>query len=249
MRFVRFEYQGREQYGQIQGDRVLALEGDLFGRWRTTDESLPLAGVRLLAPCKPSKMLCVGLNYRSHLQGRPEPQKPELFWKPSSAVIGPEEAIVLPSDATNTHPEGELVVVIGARASHVSVAEASRCILGYTLGNDVSERSWQEGDRQWWRAKGCDTFAPMGPWIETEFDLANAALSTRINGDLVQEGTLNELIFGVPEVISFASRYVTLEPGDVIFTGTPGHTRAMEPGDRIEITVSGLGTLSNSVMG
>ncbi|MNK70215.1 Ureidoglycolate lyase [compost metagenome] len=228
---------------------MLALEGDLFGRWRTTDESLPLAGVRLLAPCKPSKMLCVGLNYRSHLQGRPEPQKPELFWKPSSAVIGPEEAIVLPSDATNTHPEGELVVVIGARASHVSVAEASRCILGYTLGNDVSERSWQEGDRQWWRAKGCDTFAPMGPWIETEFDLANAALSTRINGDLVQEGTLNELIFGVPEVISFASRYVTLEPGDVIFTGTPGHTRAMEPGDRIEITVSGLGTLSNSVMG
>ncbi|MNR84058.1 Ureidoglycolate lyase [compost metagenome] len=249
MRFVRFEYQGREQYGQIQGDRVLALEGDLFGRWRTTDESLPLAGVRLLAPCKPSKMLCVGINYRSHLQGRPEPQKPELFWKPSSAVIGPDEAIVLPSDATNTHPEGELVVVIGARASHVSVAEASRCILGYTLGNDVSERSWQEGDRQWWRAKGCDTFAPVGPWIETEFDLANAALSTRINGDLVQEGTLNELIFGVPEVISFASRYVTLEPGDVIFTGTPGHTRAMEPGDRIEITVSGLGTLSNSVMG
>lgn len=228
---------------------MLALEGDLFGRWRTTDESLPLAGVRLLAPCKPSKMLCVGLNYRSHLQGRPEPQKPELFWKPSSAVIGPDEAIVLPSDATNTHPEGELVVVIGARASHVSVAEASRCILGYTLGNDVSERSWQEGDRQWWRAKGCDTFAPVGPWIETEFDLANAALSTRINGDLVQEGTLNELIFGVPEVISFASRYVTLEPGDVIFTGTPGHTRAMEPGDRIEITVSGLGTLSNSVMG
>jgi len=249
MRFVRFEYQGREQYGQVQGDRVLALEGDLFGRWRTTDESLPLAGVRLLAPCKPSKMLCVGLNYRSHLQGRPEPQKPELFWKPSSAVVGPDEAIVLPSDATNTHPEGELVVVIGARASHVSVAEASRCILGYTIGNDVSERSWQEGDRQWWRAKGCDTFAPMGPWIETEFDLANATLSTQINGQRVQEGTLNELIFGVPEVISFASRYVTLEPGDVIFTGTPGHTRAMEPGDRIEITVSGLGTLSNSVMG
>lgn len=249
MRFLRFEYQGREQYGQLQGDRVVALEGDLFGRWRTTEETYPLAGVRLLAPCKPGKILGVGLNYRSHLQGRPEPQKPELFWKPSSAVIGPEEAIVLPSDAHDAHPEGELVVVIGQRASHVSVADAARCVLGYTIGNDVSERSWQAGDRQWWRAKGCDTFAPLGPWIETDLDLATATITTRINDEVIQEGSLDELIFGVADIIAFASRYVTLEPGDVIYTGTPGHTRAMTPGDRVTIEVSGLGVLENSVMG
>ena len=249
MRIVRFEAQGVVKYGQVKGDYVFEIEGNLFGRWQLTDFASPLAGVRLLAPCRPQKMLAVGLNYRSHLQGRPEPSNPELFWKPPSAVVGPEEAILLPSDATDTHPEGELVVVIGKRASHVTPAEAANCVLGYTCGNDVSERRWQQGDRQWWRAKGCDTFAPMGPWIETELDVANATLSTRINGELVQEGAVSELIFGIPEVISFASHYVTLEPGDVIYTGTPGHTRAMDPGDRIDIEVSGLGTLSNSVMG
>jgi 2-keto-4-pentenoate hydratase/2-oxohepta-3-ene-1,7-dioic acid hydratase in catechol pathway len=249
MRFVRFESQGQIQYGQLDGDRVIALEGDILGRWKTIETSFPLAGVRLLAPVQPRQILAVGLNYRSHLQGRPEPQKPEMFWKPASAVIGPDEAIVLPSDATNAHPEGELVVVIGQRASHVSVQDAARCVLGYSIGNDVSERNWQEGDRQWWRAKGCDTFAPMGPWIETELNLAEATLTTRMNDEVVQEGKLGELIFGVPEVISFVSRYVTLEPGDVIYTGTPGHTRAMSPGDRVDIEVTGLGVLSNSVMG
>jgi 2-keto-4-pentenoate hydratase/2-oxohepta-3-ene-1,7-dioic acid hydratase in catechol pathway len=249
MRFVRFEVQGHVQYGQLKGERVFPLQGDLFGRWQTTDESYPLAGVRLLAPCQPGKILAVGLNYRSHLQGRAEPQKPEMFWKPASAVIGPDEAIVLPTDATNTHPEGELVVIIGQRASHVSIQDAARCVLGYTCGNDVSERNWQEGDRQWWRAKGCDTFAPMGPWIETELDLDAAVLTTRLNDAVIQEGKLSELIFGIPEVISFASRYVTLEPGDAIYTGTPGHTRAMSPGDRVTVEVTGLGSLANSVMG
>ena len=249
MRFVRFEVQGESRYGRLQGERVIALEGDPFGRWQETDVSHPLAGVRLLAPCRPSKILAVGLNYRSHLQGRAEPAKPELFWKPPSAVIGPDEAIMLPDDATDAHPEGELVVVIGQRASHVTVPDAGRCILGYTCGNDVSERAWQAGDRQWWRAKGSDTFAPLGPWIETELDLAEATLSTRLNGELVQEGRLSELIFGVREVVSFASRYVTLEAGDVIYTGTPGHTRAMAPGDRVTVEISGLGMLANSVMG
>lgn len=249
MRFVRFEYQGNTRYGQVDGESVIALEGDLFGRWQATETRHPLAGVRLLAPCRPSKMLGVGLNYRSHLQGREEPSKPELFWKPPSAVIGPDEAIVLPDDAQDAHPEGELVIVIGRRASHVSEAEAGRCIFGYTCGNDVSERSWQDGDRQWWRAKGSDTFAPLGPWIETELDLAEAKIETRINDALVQEGRLSELIFDVNAIVSFASRYATLEAGDVIFTGTPGHTRAMEPGDRISIAITGLGTLSNAVMG
>ncbi len=249
MRFVRFEVQGRVAFGELDGERVFTLAGDRFGRWQRTEASFPLAGVRLLAPCQPGKILAVGLNYRSHLQGRPAPSKPELFWKPSSAVIGPDEAIVLPSDAQDTHPEGELVVVIGQRASHVSPKDAAACILGYTCGNDVSDRAWQQGDRQWWRAKGCDTFAPLGPWIETEFDPDTAMIATRINGETVQEGRIDELIFGIPEIISFTSRYVTLEPGDVIYTGTPGHTRAMSPGDRISVEISGLGLLENSVMG
>lgn len=249
MRFVRFDVQGLVRYGRLEGDNIRALDGDLFGRWQETDQVYPLAGVRLLAPVRPGKILAVGLNYRSHLQGREAPEKPELFWKPMSAVIGPDEAIVLPSDATEAHPEGELVVVIGRRASHVSPADAEKTIFGYTCGNDVSERSWQKGDRQWWRAKGCDTFAPMGPWIETELDLDTATLSTSINGERIQEGRLSELIFGVREVIAFASRYVTLEPGDVLFTGTPGHTRTMHPGDVVEVEISGLGRLTNSVMG
>lgn len=249
MRFARFEQAGIEQFGVVAGDRVQVLEGTPFGRWQPTDVSEPLAGVRLLAPCRPGKILAVGLNYRSHLQGRPAPTKPELFWKPPSAVIGPEEAVVLPSDATDTHPEGELVVVIGKRASHVSPSEAMACVLGYTCGNDVSERGWQQGDRQWWRAKGCDTFAPVGPWIETDLDLSQATLTCRINGQTVQEGRLDELIFGVGEVIAFASRYVTLEPGDLIYTGTPGSTRAMQPGDRVAVSISGLGSLENSVSG
>ena len=249
MRFARFEFQGIVQYGQVQGDRIQAIQGDLFGRWQLTDQSYPLAGVRLLAPVQPAKMLGVGLNYRSHLNGREEPKKPELFWKPASAVIGPDEAIVLPSDASDTHPEGELVVVIGQRASHVSVADARKCILGYTCGNDVSERAWQQGDRQWWRAKGCDTFAPLGPWIETELDLASARITCTVNDQVMQEAGFDELIFDVPAIVSFASRYVTLEPGDVIFTGAAGKTRRMDPGDRIAVSITGLGTLENSVSG
>ncbi|HEY9856345.1 MAG TPA: fumarylacetoacetate hydrolase family protein [Stenomitos sp.] len=247
-KFARFEQGGLESWGLVEGDKLLVLAGDpLFGEFRTTDHTVPLSEVRLLAPAKPPKILAVGLNYRSHLQGRPGPDKPELFFKPPSALVGPGADIVLPPDSEDVHYEGELVIVMGRRCRNVSPEQALDYVFGYTLGNDVSERRWQAGDRQWWRAKGCDTFAPVGPWIVQGLDVSAQTLRTRLNGEVVQEAPLTDLIFDVPTVVSFASRYLTLEQGDLIFTGTPGHTRAMHPGDVVEVEVSGIGTLRNPV--
>lgn len=247
-RFARFEHAGQVHWGLIEQDDLRVLEGDApFGDFRATGRVVPRTEARLLAPATPSKILAVGLNYRSHLQGRSAPERPELFLKPASALIGPGMPIALPPDATDAHFEGELVVVVGRRCRDVSPEAARACVFGYTVGNDVSERRWQAGDRQWWRAKGCDTFAPLGPWIVTGLEVPSLRLTSRINGELTQEAPLSDLIFDVPTVVSFASRYLTLEPGDLIFTGTPGHTRAMRSGDVVEVEVSGIGTLSNPV--
>jgi 2-keto-4-pentenoate hydratase/2-oxohepta-3-ene-1,7-dioic acid hydratase in catechol pathway len=247
MRLVRYLQHGQPHYGQVDGDRVHPISGDPFGRFEVGPESLALADLTLLAPVQPRQILAVGINYRSHVHDRPVPQKPELFLKPPSAVIGPGAAIVLPPDALDTHAEGELVIVIGQRARHVSPEEALSAVFGYTIGNDVSERTWQKEDRQWWRAKGCDTFAPLGPAIVKDVDWRTLSLTTTINGEVVQEGTTDDLIFDIPTIVSFASRYVTLAPGDVIFTGTPGHTRTLHAGDTVAITVPAMGTLHNLV--
>lgn len=247
-RFARFRHKGLVSWGLLDGDDLVMLAGEApFGDFQTTRHVVPLSGVELLAPATPSKILAVGLNYRSHLQGRPAPDKPELFFKPPSAVVGPRADIVLPPDATDAHPEGELVVVVGRHCRNVSPNEALDYVFGYACGNDVSERKWQAGDRQWWRAKGSDTFAPVGPWIVQGLEPAAQTLSTRVNGETLQEAPLSDLLFDVPTVVSFASRYLTLEPGDLIYTGTPGHTRAMHAGDTVEIEVTGLGTLTNTV--
>lgn len=247
-RFARCEIGGLINWALVDGDHLILLAGDApFGDFQTTEHVVPLADAKLLAPAAPTKIVAVGLNYRSHLQGRPAPDKPELFFKPPSAIVGPEAAIVLPPDATDAHFEGELVVVIGRRARHVTPEEALDHVFGYTVGNDVSERKWQAGDKQWWRAKGCDTFAPVGPWLVQGVDVPTLQLTSRINGEVAQEAPLSDLIFDVPTVVSFASRYLTLEPGDLVFTGTPGHTRAMRSGDRVEIEVTGIGKLSNPV--
>jgi 2-keto-4-pentenoate hydratase/2-oxohepta-3-ene-1,7-dioic acid hydratase in catechol pathway len=247
MRLVRYTHQGMPHYGQVEGDQVRPLTGDPFGTFQIGGQSLPLQGLALLAPVQPRQILAVGINYRSHLQGRPAPQKPELFLKPPSAVVGPGADIVLPPDASDAHAEGELVIVIGKRAHRVSPEGALACVFGYTIGNDISERNWQKDDRQWWRAKGSDAFAPIGPAIVTDVDWRTLSLTTTINGEVVQEGTATDLIFDVPTVISFTSRYVTLEPGDLIFTGTPGQTRTLHAGDTVAVTVPAIGTLQNGV--
>lgn len=248
MAIARFIHDGEERYGLVQGGVVAELHGGLFDEPRVTGRQFSLGEVKLLAPCVPRKILAVGLNYKSHLGTRPAPVNPEMFYKPVTSLLNPEEAIELPPDSTDTHFEGELVVVIGRHVRNATREEARDAVFGFTCGNDVSERNWQRNtDRQWWRAKGCDTFAPLGPWIAVGDNYADLKLQTRVNGEVLQEQRTSDLIFDVPTVIEFVSRYVTLTPGDLIYTGTPGNTRKMTPGDVVEVEIEGIGVLRNTV--
>jgi len=247
-RFVRYSHQGVVSYGELQDDTVLELEGDLFSSPVASGHSVPLSDVRLLAPCQPSKVIAVGLNYRSHLGGRPEPQVPGLFAKFPTCIIGCDDPIVIPADAETVHYEGELVIVIGKETKNVSVSEASDHVFGVTAGNDVSERVWQRGDLQWVRAKGSDTFGPLGPAIATGLDHNDLLVQSRLNGELRQSERTVDLINSIETIVSYISRYITFFPGDVIFTGTPGTTDAMVPGDVVEIEVEGVGVLRNPVV-
>jgi len=250
LRFARFRYGRHQGYALVEGGVLRPIVGSPFGRWRSGEETVPLSQVRLLAPVRPSKVLAVALNYRSHLDQFDQssaPANPELFLKPPSAVIGPEEAIVLPATAGRVDYEGELVAVIGRRARDLKPDEALAYVLGYTCGNDVSARDWQQADLQWWRAKGCDTFAPLGPWIATELDPTNLELQTRVNGETVQRTNTSLLIHDVGRLVSFASQVMTLEPGDLLFTGTPGMTAPLKRGDVVEVDIGGIGVLRNRV--
>jgi 2-keto-4-pentenoate hydratase/2-oxohepta-3-ene-1,7-dioic acid hydratase in catechol pathway len=192
----------------------------------------------------------VGRNYRSHLGDRPAPDRPEIFYKPISSLQDPEEDIVIPPDATNVHYEGELVLVIGQRTKDATPARAREAIFGVTCGNDVSEREWQSGagkDLQWWRAKGCDTFAPCGPALVTGLDYDKLLLQTRLNGEVVQKQYTSDLLFDSVTVVSYVSRFVTLMPGDLVYTGTPGKTQKLKPGDVVEVELEGVGVLRNAV--
>jgi len=246
-RYVRYAHQGRELYGVLEGETIRELEGDLFSAPRETGTTVALSDVRLLAPCRPSKVIAIGLNYRSHLGDRPVPEHLGVFSKFPTSVIAPEESIVIPGDSEGVHYEGELVVVIGKEASRVSVGEAPQHIFGVTAGNDVSERTWQRDDLQWFRAKGSDTFAPLGPVIVAGLDYNDLTIETRLNGEVKQHESSADLIFSVDEIVSYVSRYVTLFPGDIIFTGTPGSTSAMQPGDIVEVEIEGIGILRNTV--
>lgn len=247
-RYVRYRHENRVSYGILDGETIRELAGDLFAQPRATGRTLPRDAVTLLAPCVPSKIIAVGLNYRSHLGNRPVPQVPGLFAKYPTSVVGPEASIVMPPDATNLHYEGEMAVVIGRLASKVPVEEAREYVFGVTAGNDVSEREWQRADLQWLRAKASDTFAPLGPAIVTGLDYDDLALETRLNGERRQTERTRDLIFDVPTIVSYVSRYITLQPGDVIFTGTPGTTAAMQPGDVVEVELEGVGVLRNTVV-
>lgn len=248
--FARYERDGRAVYGLVEGDQIREIRGGLFDEPVTTGTSNPISAVKLLAPCTPPKILAVGLNYKSHLGTRPAPVNPEIFYKPITALQDPGGPISIPPDAQDTHFEGELVAVIGRTVRNASREEAAAAVFGVTCGNDVSDRNWQRGanaDRQWWRAKGCDTFAPLGPWIVTGIPYDNLGLRTLVNGEVLQDQRTSDLIFDVPETIHFVSQYVTLTPGDVIYTGTPGNTRKMQPGDLVEVEIEQIGVLRNPV--
>ena len=248
-RFVRFELNGREQWGLLQGEEVSPIRGDLFGAHRVMPASIPLSELTLLPPVKPSKVIAVGLNYQSHLGERAPSAYPGLFAKYPSSIVGPGASIVRPPDSRNLHYEGEMVIVIGKEASWVTVEEAAEYVFGVTAGNDVSERDWQRNDLQWFRAKASDTFGPVGPVLVRGLNYNDLLLQTRVNGETRQSERTQDLLFNVEEIVSYVSRYVTLLPGDIIFTGTPGSTQAMEPGDVVEVELEGVGILKNTVVG
>ncbi len=246
--YVRYETEGSVAYGVIEGEEIAELAGAPFEAERRTGRRVRRSGARLLAPCEPSKVIAVGLNYRSHLGDQAAAEYPGLFAKMPTSIIGPEDEIPYPPDAENLHYEGELVLVIGRRAKNVSVEEAPAHIFGVTCGNDLSERNWQRADLQWFRAKATDGFGPLGPAIARGLNYGDLLLETRVNGETRQSQRTRDLIFDAPLIVSYVSRYVTLLPGDVIYTGTPGRTAAVAPGDVIEVEIEGIGILRNRVV-
>jgi 2-keto-4-pentenoate hydratase/2-oxohepta-3-ene-1,7-dioic acid hydratase in catechol pathway len=247
-KYVRYSAQNQTSYGILDGDVISELKGDLFANPTRTGRRLKLAEVQLLPPCDPKKVIAVGLNYKSHLGTQAPAAYPGLFAKYPTSIVAHGDDIVIPPDATNVHYEGELVIVIGKRAKSVPVDTAKSYVFGVTAGNDVSERGWQKADLQWFRAKATDTFGPMGPVIVTGLNYDDLLLETKLNGEVVQSQRTKDLIFNVATIVSYVSKYVTLEPGDVIFTGTPGTTRAFKVGDTIEVIIEGIGTLRNKAV-
>jgi len=250
MRIARVSYGGGISFGVVENDEVAEIDGPPIGELRFTGKRAPLSDCRLLAPVIPSKVVAVGLNYRDHAEemGQTLPEEPLIFLKPGTSVIGPEDVIKKPPECQRLDHEGELAVVIGGLVRQADRATAVESILGYTVGNDVTARDLQMKDIQWTRGKGFDTFCPLGPWIETDIDPASGLdLEVRVNGDVRQTSNTKNLIFDPPALVSFVSRVMTLLPGDVILTGTPSGVGPMEPGDRCEVEIAGIGVLANSV--
>jgi len=251
MTYARFEAGGRVSFGVVEAGTVCEIPG-LAEEPRDDARSFPLSSVRLLAPCLSSKIFALAFNYTDHLAGRTPPQEPQIFLKVPSSVIGPGDTIALPPPGGPSAPgrideEGELVVVMGRRCSRVSRGEALQCVLGYTCGNDVSARGWQKTDLNWWRAKSSDTFSPIGPFIVTGIDPLETVVHARINGREVQRCSPRDLLFDIPTLIEWISRSVTLEPGDLIFTGTSGAPAELHGGDVVEVEIEGIGVLRNPV--
>lgn len=245
--YVRYEVDGRTSYGILEGRRIRELDGDLFGSHRETDRWLDLADVTLLPPTPARKVIAVGLNYQSHLGTRQASSEPGLFAKYPTSLVASGADILVPPGADNVHYEGEMVLVIGRTCRDVAEPEALSCVFGITAGNDVSERDWQSNDLQWLRAKASDTFGPVGPTVARGADPDDVLVETRVNGEVRQHERTSDLIFGTAAIVSYVSRYVTLEAGDLIFTGTPQQTAAMQAGDVVEVEVEGVGVLRNTV--
>jgi len=250
MKFVRYRIgNGEPRYGWIYQDRVGPVEGDPFGEYRRLEVETSLSDVQLLSPVIPGKIICVGRNYIEHAKehSAPVPEWPMLFMKPPSSVIGLNDLIHLPPQSEQVEHEVELVVVMGKGGRWIQPDEAFRYIFGYTIGNDVTARDLQNKDGQWTRSKGFDTFCPLGPWIETELDPADVLLSCRVNGELRQMSSTREMVFTVQQLVAFVTSIMTLNPGDIIMTGTPAGVGPLNEGDVVECTGEGIGTLTNRI--
>lgn len=250
MRFVRFAVGKEARYGIVEDDTVREIAGDIFESFRVTRKRHSLKRIRFLAPTEPTKIVGVGLNYRDHVAelGMDLREEPLIFLKPATTALPHEGKIIYPKLSNRLDYEAELAIVIKRYAKDVPVAKAVRYVLGYTCFNDVTARDLQRKDGQWTRAKSFDTFAPFGPWIETELDLGNAPIRAYLNGELKQNSSTANFIFNVPHLISFITAVMPLYPGDVITTGTPSGIGPMKPGDTIEIEIEGIGRLQNTVV-
>ncbi|WP_289009215.1 fumarylacetoacetate hydrolase family protein [uncultured Thermomonospora sp.] len=250
MRIARFSIGDEVAFGVVEGDTVAAIAAHPFGEIRFTGARFPLEKVRLLAPILPSKVVAIGKNYAEHARemGSEPPVEPVIFSKPSTAVIGPGEAIAYPQKLTQrVDYEGELAVVIGRMCREVPASRVPEVILGYTCANDVTARDLQQRDGQWTRAKGFDTFCPLGPWIETRADPSDLAITTTVNGEVRQSARTSQLMHDVPALIEYVSQVMTLLPGDIILTGTPAGVGPLEIGDEVSVTIESIGTLTNRV--
>ncbi len=250
MRYVRYRRAGKERFGQIEKELVRPLTAAPWAGGTPEGPTVPLAEVQLLSPCQPSKVVCVGRNYMAHARemGWEVPKEPLIFIKPSTAVIGPGEEIRCPPQSKEVHYEAELGVVIGRTLTRVSPAEAKLGVLGWTCVNDVTARDIQREEKQFTRAKGFDTFCPIGPWIETHLELQDVSVVCRLNGAERQRGWVRDMAFDPFAIVSFVSNVMTLLPGDVIATGTPEGVGAMQRGDWVEVEVAGVGVLKNPVV-
>ena len=249
MRIVRYETQGgkKPKYGWLLGDKVGEIGGSIYGRYRRQDAATPLSDARLIPPCEPGKILCVGRNYVGHAKelGNEVPKVPLIFMKPPSSVIGSGDTIILPPQSNQVEHEAELVAVIGKRGRHITAETAKKYILGYTIGNDVTARDLQKSDNQWTRAKGFDTFCPFGPWIDTDFDPSDSVITCRVNGQMRQMASTRDMVFNVGTLVAYISSVMTLEPGDLIFTGTPSGVGELKSGDEVAVEIEGLGMIKN----
>ena len=251
MRVARFSLNGEPRFGIVDGPELVVLKGHpLVNGYDTTGERVPLKDVKLLAPTIPSKIVCIGKNYADHVaeMGREINPEPTIFFKPSSAIIGPGDSIILPKQSNRVELEAELTIVIGQITKNVSEEQALEYVWGFTIANDITARDLQASDDQWARAKAFDTFCPLGPWIETEFFPDGQIVESRIDGETKQQASIDLMLHNVPKIISYVSHNMTLLPGDVILTGTPAGISKIESGQLIECEVEGIGTLLNPVL-
>jgi len=250
MRIIRYIHKDNPpKYGWLLEDKVGEIEGELFGHYRRQEARLPVKEVRLVAPAVPSKIICVGRNYVEHAKelGNDVPKVPLIFMKPPSAIIAHGETVILPAQSQQVEHEAELVAVVGKRGRHIPADEAKNFILGYTIGNDITARDLQKIDGQWTRAKGFDTFCSFGPWIDTEFDPSDAVVTCRVNGQMRQLASTRDMVFNIATLVAYITSVMTMEPGDLIFTGTPAGVGGLKDGDQVEVEIEGLGALKNPV--
>lgn len=250
MTFVRFAYQEEVQYGLLVEDTVEIISGDIFDEYELTGDKVSVSDVQLLAPCQPSKIVCVGLNYKDHAaeMNLELPKEPLLFLKPNTSIVGPNDNIVYPPASKQVDYEAELAIIIGKKAKDISEEESKEYIFGYTCANDVTARDIQFSDGQWTRGKSYDTFCPIGPVIVKDINQEDADVELYVNEELKQKSNINQFIFSIPEMVSYISKVMTLLPGDVILTGTPHGVGPVQPGDKMTVKIKGIGEISNTII-